>query len=104
MSSVLGVRYGRQLDRRQLQRELDRVARNTRSETQLRAIFDALHNDPSLVAECVIRPELAKRMLAEFYGRDRAERPGKPAFADWWKAARAGPTVRWVLPPGGSRV
>jgi N-acetylneuraminic acid mutarotase len=48
----------------QLQAEMDRMAQNTRQPEVLQELFEALGNDPFVVAECLARPMLAKRLLA----------------------------------------
>ena len=48
----------------QLQAEMDRMAQNTRQPEVLQELFEALGNDPSVIAECLARPVLAERLLA----------------------------------------
>jgi len=48
----------------QLQTEMDRMAQNTRQPEVLQELFEALGNDPSVIAECLARPMLAERLLA----------------------------------------
>ena len=50
----------------QLQDELDRMAQHTKQPEVLREIFGALDNDPFLIAECLARPVLSERLLANF--------------------------------------
>ena len=45
----------------QLQAETERMARDTKQPEVLRELFEALGNDPSVVAECLARPVLAER-------------------------------------------
>ena len=47
----------------QLQAEMDRMAKHTRQPEVLRELFDALGNDPFVVAECLARPALAERLF-----------------------------------------
>src|SRR5215467_7463834 len=47
----------------QLQAEMDRMAENTQQPEVLHELFDALGNDPFVIAECVARPALAERLL-----------------------------------------
>jgi N-acetylneuraminic acid mutarotase len=49
----------------ELQAEMDRMARNTRQPEVLRELFEALGNDPFVIAECLARPMLAERLLAQ---------------------------------------
>jgi hypothetical protein len=47
----------------QLQAEMDRMAQHTRQPKVLRELFEALGNDPFVIAECLARPLLAERLL-----------------------------------------
>ena len=47
----------------QLQAEMDRMAQHTRQPEVLRELFEALGNDPFVIAECLARPLLAERLL-----------------------------------------
>ena len=46
-----------------LQAEMDRMAKNTKQPEVLRELFDALGNDPLVVAECLARPVLAAHLM-----------------------------------------
>ena len=50
----------------QLQAEMDRMAQNTKQPEVLRELFEALGNDPFVIAECLARPVLSERLLANF--------------------------------------
>ena len=49
----------------QLQAEMDRMAQNTKQPEVLRELFEALGNDPFVIAECLARPLLAERLLTQ---------------------------------------
>src|SRR5437773_2687042 len=49
----------------QLQAEIERIASNTRQPEVLRELFEALGNDPFVIAECLARPILAERFTAD---------------------------------------
>ena len=49
----------------QLQAEMDRMAQHTRQREVLRELFEALGNDPFVIAECLARPLLAERLLTQ---------------------------------------
>ena len=49
----------------QLQAEMDRLARHTRQPEVLRELFEALGNDPAVIAECLARPILGERLIAD---------------------------------------
>ena len=57
--------FDRRLSSAELQAELDRMALETRQPEKLAEIFSALGNDPSLIVECLVRPVLVERMLAQ---------------------------------------
>ena len=50
----------------QLQSEMERMARHTKQPRMLREIFEALGNDPFVIAECLARPILAERLYCRF--------------------------------------
>src|SRR5258708_24442587 len=56
--------WQRPITAEQLQAEMDRMAQNTRQPEVLQELFEALGNDPSVIAECLARPILAERLLA----------------------------------------
>ena len=49
-----------------LQAEMDRMAENTKQPEVLRELFEALGNDPFLIAECLARPVLSERLITSF--------------------------------------
>jgi hypothetical protein len=49
-----------------LQAEMDRMAENTKQPEVLRELFDALGNDPFVIAECLARPVLSERLMTNF--------------------------------------
>ena len=55
----------------QLQTEMDRMAEHTKQPEVLRELFDALGNDPFLIAECLARPVLSERLVTNFYVQDQ---------------------------------
>jgi N-acetylneuraminic acid mutarotase len=58
--------YGQSITAQQLQAEMDRMARDTKQAEVLRELFEALGNDPAVIAECLARPMLAARLIADF--------------------------------------
>jgi hypothetical protein len=54
--------YKEPLSAGQLQGEMDRMGRDTRQPEVLRELFEALGNDPFVIAECLARPVLAEQM------------------------------------------
>jgi len=55
----------------QLQAEMDRMAQHTRQPDVLRELFEALGNNPFVVAECLARPVLVGRLSSDFSGQDK---------------------------------
>jgi N-acetylneuraminic acid mutarotase len=55
----------------QLQAEMERIASHTKQPGMLREMFAALGDDPFVIAECLVRPVLAERLLTEVYAHDQ---------------------------------
>src|SRR5262245_33772361 len=53
-----------------LQRELERIAAQTRMPDRLRELYEALGNDPVLIQECLARPALVDRLARSFFVHD----------------------------------
>src|SRR6266403_4997295 len=68
-SQALEDYWQRPLTAEQLQAEMDRMAKHTKQPEVLREIFEALGNDPFVIAECLARPVLAERLLTSWYAR-----------------------------------
>src|SRR5438552_1169719 len=62
-SQALAAYWQRPVTAEQLQAEMDRMAQNTRQPEVLHELFNALGNDPFVIAECLARPALAERLL-----------------------------------------
>src|SRR5205823_7360140 len=73
-SQALEDYWQRPITAEQLQAEMERMARNTKQPEVLRELFEALGNDPSVIAECLARPVLAKRLVAELSAHDKDQR------------------------------
>ena len=58
----------------QLQAEMERMARHTKQPEVLRELFEALGNDPSVIAQCLARPVLAERLVADLSAHDKGQR------------------------------
>ena len=65
-SLVLEDYWQRPVTAELLQTEMDRMARDTKQPEVLRELFAALGNDPAVIAECLARPTLAARLIADF--------------------------------------
>src|SRR5437016_12854141 len=57
----------------QLQAEMERIASHTKQPEVLREIFQALGDDPLVIAECLARPVLAERLITELNNEDCAK-------------------------------
>src|SRR6266480_6273523 len=61
-SQALEDYWQRPLTAEQLQAEMDRMAQHTKQPGMLRELFQALGNDPFVIAECLARPVLLERL------------------------------------------
>jgi hypothetical protein len=64
-SQALEDYWQRPITAEQLQAEMDRMAKHTKQPEVLHELFEALGNDPFVIAECLARPVLAERLLAD---------------------------------------
>jgi N-acetylneuraminic acid mutarotase len=58
----------------QLQTEMDRMAQHTKQPEVLRELFQALGNDPFVIAECLARPVLTERLVGDLSAPDNKGR------------------------------
>src|SRR5438552_668786 len=58
----------------QLQSEMERMARDTKQPEVLRELFEVLENDPFVIAECLARPVLTERLVADLSTHDKGQR------------------------------
>src|SRR4030095_15917114 len=70
-SQTLEHYWKRPITAEQLQAEMNRMATHSKQPEVLQEIFEALGNDPFLIAECLARPALAERLLANWYAYDQ---------------------------------
>ena len=77
-SLVLEDYWHRPITAEQLQAEMDRMARDTKQPEVLRELFEALGNDPAVIAECLARPILAERLIADFSSQDQTRHVESP--------------------------
>ena len=70
-SQALEDYWQRPITAEQLQVELERMARHTRQPEVLRELFEALGNDSFVIAECLARPALSKRLITNWYSYDQ---------------------------------
>jgi hypothetical protein len=74
--------YWRPITAEQLQAEMERMARNTKKPGVLRELFEALGNDPDVIAECLARPIFAERLIANLSAQDQTRHVGSPQGAE----------------------
>ena len=70
--------WQRPITAEQLQAEMDRMARHTKQPEVLRELFEALGNDPAVIAECLARPILAERLVADLSAQDQTRHIESP--------------------------
>jgi hypothetical protein len=66
--------WQRPITAEQLQAEMERMAQHTKQPDVLRELFEALGNDPFVIAECLAKPVLAERLVADLSVQDKTER------------------------------
>ena len=77
-SLVLEDYWQRPITAEQLQAEMDRMARDTKQPEVLRELFEALGNDPAVIAECLARPILAERLIADLSAQGQTRHVESP--------------------------
>ncbi|HEX5492616.1 MAG TPA: hypothetical protein VFX07_15255 [Candidatus Udaeobacter sp.] len=70
-SQTLDDHWHRPITAHQLQAELDRMAANTKQPGVLRELFEALGNDPFVIAECLARPIVVEGLITKSDAPDR---------------------------------
>ena len=63
----------------QLQAEIDRMAEHTKQPEVLRELFEALGNDPFVIAECLARPILAEHLFKSAIQNQACQSGSSPA-------------------------
>ena len=66
--------WQRPITSEQLQAELNRMTENTKQPEVLRELFNALGNDPFVIAECLARPIVSERLITIFGQKRRKGR------------------------------
>ena len=62
------------LSAQQLQAEMERMATHSKQPEVLRELFQALGNDPAIIAECLARPVLTDRLIADLSAQHQTGR------------------------------
>ena len=90
-SVALETRWKTPITAQALERELERMAHNTRLPDRLKEIYSALGNDGLLILECVARPALADRLARNFFAYDQTIHGAERQKADeMWQALMSG--------------
>ena len=100
-SQALENYWQRPLTAEQLQAEMDRMAQNTKQPEVLRELFEALGNDPFVIAECLAKPVLSERLVTNFYPYDQrfhAEPMQRAEAQHQVPTAMAAVTANYTLP------
>jgi len=100
-SQALENYWQRPLTAEQLQAEIDRMAQNTKQPEMLHELFEALGNDPYVIAECLAKPVLSERLVTNFYPYDQRfhGEPMQRAEAQHQvPTAKAAVTANYTLP------
>src|SRR6266404_9101677 len=70
-SQALQEYWQKPISAEQLQAEIERMAKHGKQPEVLRELFEALDDDPFVIAECLARPALSERLLTTFYSHDQ---------------------------------
>jgi N-acetylneuraminic acid mutarotase len=97
-SEELEEHWERPITGEQLQTEMERIARRTKQPEVLRELFEALGNDPLVIAECLARPVLAERMLATVASLKQPLDPSRATPERQAAATMAAATANYTLP------
>jgi N-acetylneuraminic acid mutarotase len=81
-SQALEDYWQRPITAERLQAEMDRIARDTKQPEVLRELFEALGNDPAVIAQCLARPVLTERLIGDLPAQDKSRRPESPRTND----------------------
>ncbi len=100
-SQALENYWQRPLTAEQLQAEMDRMAKHTKQPEMLQELFEALGNDPFVIAECLAKPVLSERLVTNFHPYDQrfhAEPMQRAETQHQVPTAMAAVTANYTLP------
>jgi len=100
-SQALRDSWYRPINAQQLQAEIDRMAKHTKQSEVLQELFEALGNDPFVIAECLAKPVLTERLLPDLLGKDNRGRfqSGRSEQLHSMPIATAAAKGAYTLPP-----
>src|SRR5262245_49954481 len=79
-SQALEDYWQRPITAEHLQAEMDCMAANTKQPEVLRELFEALGNDPFVIAECLARPIAADRLLVRLDANEKIDAESKQSW------------------------
>jgi N-acetylneuraminic acid mutarotase len=97
-SAALATVWNRPLTPAAIRGELARIQRDTHDPARLKELFSALHDDPVLIGECLVRPELTERLIHSWYANDRAIHQSTRAEAENTRAMLEAGVSVWLAP------
>ena len=98
-SQALEDYWQRPITAEQLQAEMNRMAQHTKQPEMLRELFEALGNDPVIIAECMARPVLVARLMKKSYGHAQGVLGSGSARAQYRvRNAMVGTSENYTLP------
>jgi N-acetylneuraminic acid mutarotase len=97
-SQALEDYWRRPVSVEQLQAEMDRMAQHTKQPDVLRELFEALGNDPLVIAECLARSVLTGRLVADLSEQDKARRFESASTKGLRGASMATTNAAYTLP------
>src|SRR5882757_819892 len=106
-SQALEDYWQRPITADQLQPEMERMASHTKQPEVLLELFEALGNDPFVIAECLARPVLSERLLTNLYAHDEkfhgelkrraeADLQGHPSVEEMKRTSGEYSEIEWV--------
>ena len=101
-SQALEDYWQRPITAEQLQAEMDRMAQHTKQPEVLRELFEALGNDPFVIAECLARPVLSERLVTKFHLHDQRSHGELKWRAGSWRARAENQTLNNMAVAGAS--
>jgi N-acetylneuraminic acid mutarotase len=97
-SQTLEDYWKRPITAEQLQTEMNRMGQHTKLSEMLRELFDALGNDPFVIAESLARPVLARRLLRNLLRDQEPLDSSRTGAEDEVPEVIAVPSAKYVLP------
>ncbi len=92
----------RSITTEQLQTEMDRMAQHTKQPEMLRELFEALGNDPFVIAECLARPTLSERLVTNFHLHEQRSHGDLKWCAGSWRESAEYRTRNGMAAAGAS--